>query len=73
MKYAIKVTEHLTKVEIVEANSFNKAKEKVVNAYFNEDIILNADNSDVDVDFEDDFDCEGNCLNVVKVKRNLYD
>jgi len=54
MKYAIKVTEHLTKVEIVEANSFNKAKEKVVNAYFNEDIILNADNSDVDVDFEDD-------------------
>lgn len=54
MKYAIKITEHLTKVEIVEANSFNKAKEKVVDAYFNEDIILSADNSAVDVDFEND-------------------
>lgn len=56
MKFAVKVTETLTNTVIVEADNYLEAEEKVKNAYDNCDLILNADNSAVDVEFENDTD-----------------
>ena len=54
MKYAVKIVETLTKVEIVEAEDWLEAQDKVADAYYNQDIILNADNSSVDMELEND-------------------
>lgn len=54
MKYAVKIVETLTKVEIVEAEDWLEAQDKVADAYYNGDIILNADNSSVDMKLEND-------------------
>lgn len=56
MKIAVKVTETLTSTVIVEADNYLEAEEKVKCAYDNCDLILNADNSAVDVEFENDTD-----------------
>lgn len=56
MKFAVKVTETLTNTVIVEADNYLEAEEKVKNAYDNCDLILNADNSAVDVEFKNDTD-----------------
>lgn len=56
MKYAVKVTETLTNTVIVEADNYLEAKEKVRWAYDSCRLILNADNSAVDVEFENDTD-----------------
>ena len=55
-KHAVKITETLVKVEIVESESYEEAEGKVEEAYFGCDIILNADNSAVDVEFSNDTD-----------------
>lgn len=54
MKYAVKIRETLTKVEIVEAEDWLEAQDKVEDAYYNQDIILTADNSAVDMELEND-------------------
>ena len=54
MKYAVKIVETLTKVEIVEAEDWLEAQDKVSDAYYNGDIILSADNSSVDMELEND-------------------
>ena len=54
MKYAVKIVETLTKVEIVEAEDWLAAQDKVSDAYYNGDIILSADNSSVDMELEND-------------------
>ncbi len=54
MKYAVKIVETLTKVEIVEAEDWLEAQDKVEDAYYNGNIILNADNSAVDMELEND-------------------
>ena len=54
MKYAVKIVETLTKVEIVEAEDWLEAQDKVSDAYYNGDIILYADNSSVDMELEND-------------------
>lgn len=54
MKYAIKVKEILTKTVIVEDDNYVKAQKRVKCAYDNCDLVLNADNSAIDVEFEND-------------------
>lgn len=54
MKYAVKIVETLTKVEIVETEDWLEAQDKVSDAYYNGDIILSADNSSVDMELEND-------------------
>ena len=54
MKYAVKIVETLIKVEIVEAEDWLEAQDKVSDAYYNGDIILSADNSSVDMELEND-------------------
>lgn len=56
MKYAIKVREILTRVVIVEADDYLEAKDKVEDAYYQVDLELNADNSTVDLEFENNTD-----------------
>lgn len=53
-KRAIKITETLTKVVIVDADSYEEAKREVMDEYYKCNIELNADNSAVDVEFSDD-------------------
>lgn len=59
MKYAVKVTETLTNTVIVEADNYLEAEEKVRWEYDSFRLILNADNSAVDVEFENDTDNYG--------------
>ena len=54
MKYAVKIVETLTKVEIVEAENWLEAEDKVAEAYYNEDIILDGYNSAVEMELEND-------------------
>lgn len=54
MKYAVKVTELLTRTVVVEAEDYLKAKDKVANAYYKGDIQLYADNSTVNLELEND-------------------
>ena len=56
MKYAIKVREILQRVVIVEADDYLEARDKVEDAYYRVDLELNADNSAVDLELEDDTD-----------------
>lgn len=56
MKYAIKVREILTRVVIVEADDYLEARDKVEDAYYRVDLELNADNSAVDLELENDTD-----------------
>lgn len=56
MKYAIKVRETLTRVVIVEADDYLEARDKVEDAYYRVDLELNADNSAVDLELENDTD-----------------
>lgn len=43
-KYAVEITETLNKIVVVKADSFAEAKEMVEDAYYNNKIILTADN-----------------------------
>ena len=54
MKFAIKVTEYLVRTVIVDADTYDQAEEKLEKAYARGGIQLNADNSAVDVEFQDD-------------------
>lgn len=56
MKYAVKVREILTRVVIVEADDYLEARDKVEDAYYRVDLELNADNSAVDLELENDTD-----------------
>ena len=56
MKYAIKVREILQRVVIVEADDYLEARDKVEDAYYRVDLELNADNSAVDLELENDTD-----------------
>lgn len=56
MKYAVKVRETLTRVVIVEADDYLEARDKVEDAYYRVDLELNADNSAVDLELENDTD-----------------
>ena len=56
MKYAVKVRETLTRVVIVEADDYLEARDKVEDAYHRVDLELNADNSAVDLELENDTD-----------------
>lgn len=53
-KYAVKITETLTRTVIVDADDYMKAEDKVADAYYEGNLQLHADNSAVDVDFEND-------------------
>lgn len=54
MKYAIKITELLVRTVVVEAEDYLEAEDKVANAYYKGDLQLNADNSAVDLELEND-------------------
>lgn len=54
MKIAIRVRELLTRTIIVEADNYEGAQDKVVDAYYNGRLVLHADNSAVDLECEDD-------------------
>ena len=54
MKYAVRVTESLSRTIIVEAESYEQAEAKVRFAYDTSKIMLQANDSTVDVDYEDD-------------------
>lgn len=54
MKYAIKVTELLVRTVVVEAEDYLEAEDKVANAYYKGNLQLNADNSAVDLELEND-------------------
>lgn len=56
MKFAIKMTETLSRTIIVEADNFYDAHRKVKDKYNNGDLILTADNSVVELECEDDTD-----------------
>ena len=56
MKFAIKITEFLTRTVVVEADTYEKAERKVSDAYYKGNIQLHADNSAVDFEFENDTD-----------------
>ena len=54
MKYAIRVTEILTRTVIVEADTYDEAEDKVADAYYKGILLLHADNSAVDLECEND-------------------
>ena len=54
MKYAVRVTESLSRTIIVEAESYEQAEAKVKFAYDTSNIMLQANNSTVDVEYGDD-------------------
>ena len=54
MKYAIKVTEFLTRTVIVEADTYDEAEDKVANAFYKGALVLHEDNSAVDLGYEND-------------------
>ena len=54
MKYAVRVTESLSRTIIAEAESYEQAEAKVRFAYDTSNIMLQANNSTVDVEYEDD-------------------
>lgn len=56
MKIAVKMSETLTRTVIVEAENYLEAEEKVAHAYFYKGLELNADNSAVDLELENDTD-----------------
>ena len=56
MKYAVKVRETLTRIVIVEAENYLEAEDKTWKAYINDKFELNADNSAVDLELENDSD-----------------
>ena len=61
MKYAVRVTESLSRTIIVEAESYEQAEAKVKFAYDTSKIMLQANNSTVDVEYEDD---TKNCIDM---------
>ncbi len=61
MKYAVRVTESLSRTIIVEAESYEQAEAKVRFAYDTSKIMLQANNSTVDVEYEDD---TKNCIDM---------
>ena len=71
MKYAVRIVETLTKVEIVEAEGWLEAQDKVADAYYNEDIILNADNSSVDMELENDSEFYEKEMDLQKMETTL--
>ena len=54
MKYAIKVTELLTRTVVVEADTYDEAEDKIVDAFNNGALVLHEDNSAVDLECEND-------------------
>ena len=54
MKYAVRVTESLSRTIIAEAESYEQAEAKVKFAYDTSKIMLQANNSSVDVEYMDD-------------------
>ena len=54
MKYAVRVTESLSRTIIVEAESYEQAEAKGKFAYDTSNIMLQANNSTVDVEYGDD-------------------
>ena len=58
-KYAVKITETYTRtlvVEVEDDQDYLAVADKCADAYYDETIILNADNSAVDIEMEDDTD-----------------
>lgn len=53
-KYAVKVTELLTRTVVVEAEDYLNAEDKVAEAYYGGNLQLNGDNSSVDLELEND-------------------
>ena len=53
-KYAIKVKETHTRTIIVDAEDYLAAEDKVADAYYDGRIILDVDNSAIDVELEND-------------------
>lgn len=53
MKYAVEIKETLSKIVIVEAPDYGTAEQMVYDAYRDEEIILTADNSAVDMELSD--------------------
>lgn len=56
MKIAVKATEVLTKTVIVDCDNYEQAKNIVIEAYNNGDLIFNEDNSSVKILCENDTD-----------------
>lgn len=54
MKIAVKVTELLTRTVIVEADTYDEAEDKVLNTYYKGALILNENNSTVDLKCKND-------------------
>lgn len=54
MKYAIKVTELLTRTYVVEAATYEEAEDKVVDAYYDGALVLCEDNSAIDLECSND-------------------
>ena len=54
MKYAIKVTELLTRTVIVEADTYDEAEDKVADAFYKGALVLHEDNSAVDLNCDND-------------------
>lgn len=54
MKYAIKVTELLTRTVVVEADTYDEAEDKIADAFNNGALVLHEDNSAVDLECEND-------------------
>lgn len=54
MKIAVNVTELLTRTVIVESDNYEDAKDKVINAYNNGNLVFHADNSTIDLKCKND-------------------
>ena len=54
MKYAVKVTETLTRTVIVEAEDYLEAEDKVAKAYYKADLQLHADNAFCEMELSND-------------------
>ena len=53
-KFAIQVKEIYTRTIVVDADDYTAAEDKIADAYYDGKLILNADNSSVDLELEND-------------------
>lgn len=54
MKYAVKMTETLTRTVVIEADDYLEAEDKIDDAYGHGGLWLDADNASVELSLEDD-------------------
>lgn len=54
MRFAVKVTESLTRTIIVDGDNYEEAVDKVMNEYNNGNLVLHADNSTLELECNDD-------------------